>query len=101
VGPGLYPPIARLDAAQADQPGRAEYRCFHHQHQGGAAGDRAHLGIVGVEERQRLGKRARLRKREWSHDVASCGDLASRSEVASCGALTMVLPLNVIDPANW
>ena len=46
--------VFRLDAVQADKPGRAEHARFHHQHQCGAAGDRPDRRLLRVEHRHRL-----------------------------------------------
>src|SRR5262249_42270314 len=49
---------------------RAEHAGLHHQHQRGAAGDRPHGAVLGVEKRNRLLERARLGKLEWNHRAA-------------------------------
>ena len=74
---------ALAELAQADQPARPEHAGLHHQHQRGAAGDRPHGGIVGVEQRDRLvseagsassnGVMAPPRRRNAAHEP--CGKL--------------------------
>src|SRR5262249_31631659 len=56
-----------LDAAQADEPRRLKDARLHHQHERGAAGDGTHRRIVGIEQRDGLGERARLDEVERNH----------------------------------
>jgi hypothetical protein len=57
----------RPERAQAHQALRPVEPRFHHQHQRGAAGDRPHIRVVGIEQRQRLGERTRLDQLERGH----------------------------------
>src|ERR1019366_9222590 len=59
------------DGAQADQPGGTEHAGLHHQHQGGATGDRAHGRIIGIEQPDGLRERGGLLQLERDHGAAS------------------------------
>ncbi len=59
--------IAEL--AQADQSRRPEYARLHHQHQRGAAGNRAHGRVVGIEQCDRLVQGRRLQEFKGDHVV--------------------------------
>ena len=90
---GVIAPIVRLpsapalmpdmpaDLAQADEPGRAKHARLHHQHQRGAAAERAHRGIVGVEQAQRLLERRGLDQIEWRHCVSPAANAARKRSV--------------------
>ena len=81
----------RRDIAQADQPRRLEHARLHHQHQRGAAGDRTHRGIVGIEQRDRLAQRSRLRKLERRHGAAPAGLAwnAALMRAANCFSISL------------
>src|SRR5262249_48346010 len=78
---------ARLDAgnaadlAQADQPRRPEDAGLHHQHQRGAAAERTHRGVLGVEQAQRLLERRGLEQVEWRHCVSPAANTARKRSV--------------------
>ena len=88
IGPRGDARILRAQLAQADEPRRPEYAGFHHQHQGGAAGDRPHRGIVGIEQRDGFAQRGRFSKFERGHvatPLTSCAGVTRASIVLRKG----------------
>ena len=69
---------------------------LHHQHQRGAAGDRPHVGIVWVDQRNRFLKRTRLNQIERRHGAAP-GPLLAKAAVSraiNCFSISFAFALS-------
>ena len=87
------PRVLLAELAQADQSGRPEHARLHHQHQRGAAGDRPHRRVVGIEQCDGLAQRARLEQLERRHGAGSeaAPAKAARSRCANCRSISLAL----------
>ncbi len=79
--------------AQGDQPARPEHAGLHHQHQRGAAGDRPHVGVVGIDRRDRLFQRGGLDQLERRHGAAPLAKAAASFSL-KCFSISFALALS-------
>src|SRR5262249_32714556 len=93
--------IARGELAQAHQSPGTKYARLHHQHQRGAAGDRPHGGILGVEQCDGFIQRSRLNEFERSHVAASDVDWESANAARMRSAKSRSISLALARSTGW
>ncbi len=74
---------------------RLEHAGLHHQHQRGAAAERAYRSVVGIEERQRLLQRRRLGQLERGHGPAPGAPAAKRARIFSTKPFSISFALDL------
>src|SRR5690606_23155208 len=65
-------PVLAFELPQADQPRGPKHAGLHHEHDGRAAAHGTDIGIFGVEQADRLVKRAGGEVFEWDHSGSPC-----------------------------
>src|SRR5262249_5318537 len=96
-----YARISCGELAQAHQSRGTKYARLHHQHQRGAAGDRPHGGILGVEQCDGFIQRSGLNEFERGHVVVSDVDLESANAARMRSAKSRSISLALARSTGW
>ena len=93
--------IPRGKLAQAHQSPGTKYARLHHQHVRGAAGDRPHGGILGVEQSDGFIQRSGLNEFERSHVAVSDVDWESANAARMRSAKSRSISLALARSTGW